>query len=228
MLVHSTVQATLLDRGNGMLYDDVLKITWLKDANYAKSSGYDADGRMTWAQANAWADNLNYSGYENWRLPVAKPVGSNWNFSWSYDGTTDWGFNISSANSELAYMYYVNLGLTGYYSPTGDIPYDYGVFANGAWRGGAKDIGLVLNLQNDEYWSGTVYERNPATLTWDFRTYTGLQYGADQADEIYAWAVRDGDVSSAIPEPSIVGLLTAALLILAGSRFGKLPTESES
>ena len=48
-------QAALYDRGNGMIYDDVLDITWLQDANYAKSSGYDSDGLMSWAEANAWA-----------------------------------------------------------------------------------------------------------------------------------------------------------------------------
>jgi len=42
-------QASLYDRGEGLIYDDVLDVTWLKDANYAKTSGHDADGRMTWS-----------------------------------------------------------------------------------------------------------------------------------------------------------------------------------
>ena len=33
-------QAALVDRGGGMLYDTVLNITWLQDANYAKTSNY--------------------------------------------------------------------------------------------------------------------------------------------------------------------------------------------
>ncbi|MCP4407494.1 MAG: DUF1566 domain-containing protein, partial [Gammaproteobacteria bacterium] len=37
-----TVQATLIDRGGGLIYDDVLNITWLQDANYAETSGYAA------------------------------------------------------------------------------------------------------------------------------------------------------------------------------------------
>jgi hypothetical protein len=49
-------QAALHDRGGGLIYDDVLKVTWLQDANYAKTSGYDADGKMTWVNAVAWAD----------------------------------------------------------------------------------------------------------------------------------------------------------------------------
>ena len=64
-------QAGLVDRGGGMLYDTVLNVTWLQDANYAKTSGYcdtpgnclQLDGRMTWAKANTWANNLDYGGH---------------------------------------------------------------------------------------------------------------------------------------------------------------------
>lgn len=210
--------ATLIDRGGGLIYDDILNITWLKDANYAKTSGHDADGRMTWMQANAWAANLSYGGYDNWRLPKVLAVGNDWNYSWAYNGSTDWGYNITSPNSELAFMYHINLGLTGYYSPTGDIPYDYGVFGNGAWKGGEKDIPPVENVQNDEYWSESVYARNPGTLAWNFRTYTGLQYGADQTLETYAWAVRDGDVTSTISEPPGIALILMAIAGLVAAK----------
>jgi hypothetical protein len=62
--------AELFDRGGGLVYDSDNNITWLADANYAKTSGFDADGRMTWSQANAWAANLTYDGYSDWRLPT--------------------------------------------------------------------------------------------------------------------------------------------------------------
>lgn len=39
--------ATLYERGGGLIYDDFLAITWLQDANYAQTSGYDSDGKMT-------------------------------------------------------------------------------------------------------------------------------------------------------------------------------------
>jgi hypothetical protein len=38
---------TLIDRGGGLIYDTDLNVTWLADANYAQTSGYDADGFMT-------------------------------------------------------------------------------------------------------------------------------------------------------------------------------------
>ena len=52
--VAGTVNAELHDRGGGLIYDDVLNITWLQDANYGAGSIYDngdsiTDGRMTWA-----------------------------------------------------------------------------------------------------------------------------------------------------------------------------------
>src|ERR1041384_7961491 len=38
----------LIDRGYGLLYDVERNITWLQDANYAKSVGRSPDGQLTW------------------------------------------------------------------------------------------------------------------------------------------------------------------------------------
>ena len=72
LLLSFNATAALYDRGNGLIYDDVLDITWLQDANYAQTSGYDSDGAMTWNDANNWALNLTYEGYSDWRLPVTQ------------------------------------------------------------------------------------------------------------------------------------------------------------
>lgn len=69
----SPTHASLVDVGNGMVYDTVLDITWLQNANYAMSSGYDADGLMTWDEANTWATTLYYGGTGGWRLPTFDP-----------------------------------------------------------------------------------------------------------------------------------------------------------
>ena len=61
--------ASLIDRGMGMIYDTELGITWLQDTNYAQTSGYDADGGMIWSEAMIWADQLEYGGHSDWRLP---------------------------------------------------------------------------------------------------------------------------------------------------------------
>ena len=122
------VRPALFDRGGGMIYDDVLNITWLQDANYALTSGYPSwNGKMQFDAANAWAAQLVYGGYADWRLPTVAPVhGSTFNRTFSYDGSTDYAYNISypgrisppdpagaypySTQNELAYMFYVNLG----------------------------------------------------------------------------------------------------------------------
>lgn len=120
-MVSGTAQATLVDRGGGLLYDTVLNVTWLQDASYAKTSGYDADGKMSWYAANVWATNLVYHDsvrnvdYSDWRLPSTQPVGAAWDYRAKNDGTTDYGYNISSPNSEMGYMYYVNMGLNGFF-----------------------------------------------------------------------------------------------------------------
>ena len=94
MLASGVAQAGLESRAGGtMLYDNVLKITWLADANYAKTSGYDADGRMNWSVANSWAANLLYGGYDDWRLPT---------------GSGPCAAGSPCAHSEMGHMYFSN------------------------------------------------------------------------------------------------------------------------
>lgn len=125
----STVQATLIDRGGGLIYDDVLDVTWLQDANYAKTSRYNSDGLMYHGQATTWASNLSYFDsvrnvtYTDWRLPITEPVnGTAFNYNVSYNGSTDYGYNISeqatayagSTGSEMAFLFYNSLNNKGY------------------------------------------------------------------------------------------------------------------
>ena len=139
---------------------------------------------------------------------------SGWNYAYSNNGTTDVGYNITSTFSELSYMYYVNLGLTGYYSASGANQSDFGVFGNGTY-GGQKDVGLVRNLQSDVYWSGTAYAPSPADVAWDFSTLNGNQDGNFQSNGFFAWAVRPGDVTvAAVPVPGSVALLAGGLALL--------------
>jgi hypothetical protein len=210
-------QATLFDRGGGLLYDDVLNVTFLQDANYAKTSGYDEDGLMDWTTANTWAADLDYGGYSNWRLASVTPVSADWNYSYSSNGITDYGYNITSPHSELSFMYYVNLGLKGYYSPEGIYRPDFGVFSNGTGSRSAGDqvnVGLVNNLKANFYWTGTTYVPSPANGAWFFDANSGYQHIDLQQNQFHAWAVLDGDVVVAVPEPDIFASLLAGLAFL--------------
>jgi hypothetical protein len=214
-------QAALIDRGNGLLYDNVLNVTWLQDANYAKTSGYSATGQMGWNSATTWAANLVYGGYSDWRLASNTPVnGTSFNYNITFDGSTDDGYNITSPNSELAYMYNVNLGLKDYYSITGTYQPDFGIFGNGTTNGvdqlsnGQNNVGLVTNLQASAYWSGNGFAPSP-NPEWVFQARDGRQYYDTKDRQFYAWAVRPGDVA-AVPEPGVAWLLGSGLIALAG------------
>ena len=172
--------AELLDRGGGLIFDTVLNITWLQDANYAKSSGYDSDGVMDFATAKDWAANLQYNDsvrnvtWDDWRLPdTLKPDSSCDNYP-----TSSTGYNCEGG--EMGHLYYVD-GVTAF-SP-----------------------GLFTNVEDYEYyWSRT---ENAPSYVFIFKFANGYQSvdGTGPANVQLAWAVRDGDVGPAVPTLSCIG-----------------------
>ena len=188
-------------------YDTVLDITWLADANYAKTSGHDTDGKMSWSNATDWAAGLSVNGMTGWRLPSIEPInGVSLNFTNSYDGTTDLGVNITSPSSEMSHLFYVSLG-------------------NEAWRSSSVapincyyclvNKGPFINAQQDTYWSGSsfpIYSNNGYYGV--FEMDSGLQTGNAESLLHYAWAVHDGDIGAAVaavPEPETYALMLAGL-----------------
>lgn len=190
-----TAQAELQGRDlNGSIdsfeayYDTDLDITWLADANYAQTNGYNADGLMTWADANTWVaslsivNTLNNITYGNWRLPTVNPInGVSFNYNVFTDGSTDGGYNISASGtayagntgSEMAYMYYNTLGNPGYYTSVGAPSSCYVnsiIFC-------LNNVGPFSNLQASNYWSESEYTPNTDNA-WHFL----FGYGAQGAD----------------------------------------------
>ena len=228
--VTGAAQAALLDRGGGLIYDTALNVTWLADANYAKTSLYDADGQMTWSQATAWASSLSFYDsvrkvtYTDWRLPNTGPVDGvamtpepfPGGYVSSVDGSTEVGYNVSapgsafpgSKGSEMAYLFYNELGNKGYYGVNGVYQPDSGLV----------NTGPFINFQPSIYWSGTEYGYGDA---WTFSS-DGLQKWRNKSAlvqtgpgnyytiPIYALAVRPGDVA-AVPEADTWALLLVGL-----------------
>ncbi len=186
-----TAQAGLIDRGGGMIYDTILNITWLSDWRYAWTSGFDPDGQMDWMTANNWANNLVYGGYSDWRLPTSLNADGS--------GPCD-GFNCTG--SEMGHMFYENWGATADNS-----------FSSGT---NAANLALFSNVQSYVYWSGTDYAPN-AIYVWTFLTGNGYQRAGDDADALYAVAVRDGDSVASVPEAQTMALV---LMGLGAAIFG--------
>lgn len=189
-----TVHADLVDRGGGLIYDTDFDITWLADACYAKTSGYDDDGLMTWSAATTWADQLVYGGYDDWRLPTAL----------NQDGTGPDGWYSDPFNkngSEMGHLFYDELGGTANESIWNSTDPDLGLFVNiAAYLSPDKTSGSL------PYWTSTYLAS--WNRYWYFAFSNGSAWAYWPTGEIYAWAVRDGDVAH-VPTPTavILGLL---------------------
>ncbi len=187
----STLQGRDLD-GNAATYeayyDTTLDITWLADANYAQTSGFDSDGRMIWANANAWAAGLNVNGVTGWRLPTNTPLnGSTYDTTFSNNGTTDsatattttdgtdGGYRDGAGNpvSEMGHMFYVTLGNLGVCVPNGSGS-TTSCDAQTGW--GLSNTADFLNVQSGNYWSGS--ELN-SSVAWFFYFDFGFQGSND-------------------------------------------------
>lgn len=198
-----TVQAALQGRDlNGSIdsfeayYDTDLNITWLADANYAKTSGHDDNGQMTWADANTWVSNLRFTDgvnvFENWRLPsTLQPDAS------CRAQSSGASFGYDCTDSELGHLFYSELG---------------GLVGLSIWLSSDPDLDKFTNIQSHVYWSGS---QNVAVTdqAWSFYMNDGFQYTEHKVDSHYAWAVHDGDVA-AVPEPETYAMMLAGLLFI--------------
>lgn len=69
-------QNSFTDNGDNTVTDQATALMWMKDDSGALNAGGDADGALTWEEALEWAENLEYGGYSDWRLPNAKELQS--------------------------------------------------------------------------------------------------------------------------------------------------------
>jgi hypothetical protein len=223
-----STDAELINRGGGLIYDTVLNVTWLQDANLAETNTFglsdiDSSGKMHWDKAMAWIsamNNANYKGYSNWRLPKSLPINSlAYIYETRTDGTSDNGYNVSapgtiyeySTSHELSFMYYVNLrNKSPYFSD--------GSFGEPNW--GLVNVGLFDNLIAADYWSLTT---RSVDYSFSFRLNDGDLNQHPITYLNYAWALRDGDVTATVPIPGAVWLFGSALVGLACLRRRLIP-----
>ncbi len=176
-----------------MIYDTDRNITWLADANYAKTSGFDADGLMTWSAANAWAASLNVGGFTNWRLPTTLQPDAACSVQ---SGGASYGNNCTG--SELGHLFCQELGGVAGSSIITTHNSNFNLFSN------------IGNFSASDYWSSTDYV-NSHDLAWSFRYINNSQNFLFKTYSFGGWAVRTGDVAS-VPEPGIIWLIGAGLI----------------
>jgi len=191
-----TWETTLLPRDidgdtvTDAFYETVLDITWLRNAN--------VNGAMDWDTAKTWANTLVVGGLGGWRLPNVVDTGAP-GCDWS-DSGTDCGHNVDTATGEMPHLFYVTLGNKAYVDTSGSGPQP-------GW--GLTNTGGFQNSFFYDIWSGTEYAPNP-NHAWYFCTNSGAQSFDHKSDELYAVAVRPGDVA-AVPEPQTYALLVLGL-----------------
>ena len=184
----SSASASLISRGPDLVYDNVLNITWTRNASLPGSSV------LTWAQANAWAANLVFAGFDDWRLATVNATSPLTSFA----AVTDCGL-VSAAvcaasGNELGYMYYQDLA---------------GQQGNNMSGTQTAVGGEVLTGIPSFPWSGTDFGGD---FHWGFNFKTGLDFAFTDSGRLSAWAVRSGDVTTTVPVP----LPPTFVLVLAG------------
>lgn len=188
-LTAGAASATLIDRGDLLVYDTDLDITWLADPNYAFNSGSDPNGLMTWQEANQWAGQLSYAGFTEWRLPVTPEIDPNCTYLNAAQNKS-WGQSCSG--SEMGHLYFIETQTD----------------TNG-WHIRNPNTDLFLPLVSSEkYWSSSEDSTNIFGHTaYVFAFFNGFQSIQGKNSNYAAWAVHDGDIGAPIPEPSILTLI---------------------
>jgi hypothetical protein len=204
----------LIDNGGGLIYDPALNVTWydysyshvypsyLHPLNSAVLEGVD------WDEAKSWAAGLNVGGVTGWRLPRIRPLNGHsykvGNTGTVYhDGSADDGFNVSapdsayprSTASEMAYLFYVELGNKAIISTNGDERTATGL-----------NCGPFKNLLSEAYWLESEFP-GKSDQAWVFNFRAGSQGGRwktrfdrdrgyyTSAGQ-YAMAVHSGNITS--------------------------------
>lgn len=205
------VSASLHDRGNGLIYDDVLDITWVNDIRLAYTLGYNPSSNDFGFGANNGDDylshdealafigalnthsfdggtNLGYQSFTGWRLPLlvnfskAELINSPFT-SQNAAGVRNRGPGIIDTRQELSHLYNVSLG-AGLPGSPNHCENDSGCIYSTA------DLSLFINTEVlDVSDAGLIAQGYPATVTSSGRDllttffYRQLSFGGTGSPE---------------------------------------------
>lgn len=191
------------------------------------SADFSSDGFTSWFGAQAFVtylNSINYGGSNQWRLPTVIDTGNP-----GCDYPIECGFNVDTAASELAMLYYDELGKTAGQNTSGQYQNGYGIFSNNGSQVAGGAVGPFVNTQSYAYLSGTeVVGGGISPSVFYFITSSGDQSSVGKSGLLYAWAVSPGQVV-AVPVPGAIWLFGTGLLGLLGLKrrgyaglFGRL------
>ena len=173
--------------GHEGVYDDVLDITWLADANLSSSNNYGHSFTQFgshWNVANNFIDSLNsisYLGHDSWRLPGGSCQGSGC------------GENIGYISDELLFHHYQN----------------FESLENSHMINGLNilNISLFSNVQS-HYWTSTKHGYvSPIRYSWGGQNLVYINGPS------HTWPVHDGDIGLApVPLPAGIYLFLSGLV----------------
>lgn len=184
-------KASLINLGNGTVFDSDQGLVWLADANLAASETFGVTdipghpvfgipaiaGAMSWDTAQTWIAAMNaanYKGYSNWRLPTVGPACP---FSCKGGEWTHW---------------YEELG---------------GDYNTPLWLHHNQNFDLFSNIQINPYWSTEI----STIAAWSFIPNASGGGAGIQGGVVKFFNFSVLPVASIIPEPSTL-LLLAPLL----------------
>jgi hypothetical protein len=183
-----------VDSGYGLIYDRERDLTWLRDANYARTIGRSPDGQMTWDAAMSWVAQLNYGGVRGWRLPNA--------FNRNGSGP-DNGENCT--DTELGHLMSAAQGLPGSVSADNFQPFSI------YWTS--------TEASADEAYAFRLVGLRQGTLAKDpFSPDPTTGASVPLTDLVLVWPVHEGDVAAEIRNRWSTMLLRAVAIPLVGRR----------
>lgn len=210
----TTLQARDID-GDGTTdayYDTALNISWLANANVIGLANFDT--------ARTWANGLDVAGVTGWHLPTINidTCGTGGLGATFWNGGGICGYNVQADTSDMAHMYMTTLANPSYSGFTDS-------YGNGPGLSAPllENTGPFSNLQAYGYWFSLDHAVSPWTgeistdEAWRYSFYAGRQDNLANSEQLFAWAVHDGDVgqiTAAVPEPETYALMLAGLAMM--------------